>query len=35
MVLMHYVVMPKEKRCLERTFGIEYLDYKSSVRRQL
>jgi protein-S-isoprenylcysteine O-methyltransferase Ste14 len=33
--LMHYVVMPREERYLERRFGLRYLDYKSSVRRWL
>jgi protein-S-isoprenylcysteine O-methyltransferase Ste14 len=33
--LVHYVVIPKEERYLARRFGVEYLDYKSSVRRWL
>ena len=33
MALIHYVVIPKEEQYLERRFGAEYLDYKSSVRR--
>jgi protein-S-isoprenylcysteine O-methyltransferase Ste14 len=30
---MHYGVILREERYLERKFGKEYLDYKSSVRR--
>jgi protein-S-isoprenylcysteine O-methyltransferase Ste14 len=33
--LMHFVVIPKEERYLERKFGAEYMDYKASVRRWL
>jgi len=33
--LMHYVVIPREERYLERKFGAQYLDYKASVRRWL
>jgi protein-S-isoprenylcysteine O-methyltransferase Ste14 len=33
--LIHYVVIPKEERYLEQTFGAQYLDYKASVRRWL
>lgn len=33
--LIHYVVIPREEQYLERRFGAEYLDYKSSVRRWL
>jgi protein-S-isoprenylcysteine O-methyltransferase Ste14 len=33
--LMHYVVIPREEQYLERRFGAEYLDYKTSVRRWL
>jgi protein-S-isoprenylcysteine O-methyltransferase Ste14 len=33
--LMHYVVIPKEEQYLERKFGAQYSDYKSSVRRWL
>lgn len=31
--LIHYVVIPREEQYLERKFGVEYLDYKRSVRR--
>jgi protein-S-isoprenylcysteine O-methyltransferase Ste14 len=34
-VLIHYVVIPKEEQYLERKFGAQYLDYKASVRRWL
>jgi protein-S-isoprenylcysteine O-methyltransferase Ste14 len=34
-VLIHYVVIPREERYLERKFGAQYLDYKASVRRWL
>jgi protein-S-isoprenylcysteine O-methyltransferase Ste14 len=34
-VLMHYVVIPREEEYLERRFGARYLDYKASVRRWL
>jgi protein-S-isoprenylcysteine O-methyltransferase Ste14 len=34
-VLMHYVVIPREEQYLERKFGVQYLDYKASVRRWL
>jgi len=30
--LMQYVVIPREERYLERRFGSEYLEYKTSVR---
>jgi protein-S-isoprenylcysteine O-methyltransferase Ste14 len=33
--LIHYVVIPREERYLERKFGTQYLDYKASVRRWL
>ena len=33
LVIMHYGVILREERYLERKFGKEYLDYKSSVRR--
>jgi protein-S-isoprenylcysteine O-methyltransferase Ste14 len=33
--LIHYVVIPREERYLERRFGAQYLDYKASVRRWL
>ncbi len=33
LVVMHYGVILREERYLERKFGKEYLDYKSSVRR--
>ena len=33
--LIHYVVIPREERYLERKFGAQYLDYKASVRRWL
>jgi protein-S-isoprenylcysteine O-methyltransferase Ste14 len=32
-VVMHYGVIAREERYLERKFGAEYLDYKASVRR--
>ena len=35
MALIHFVVIPKEERYLERKFGAQYLDYKASVRRWL
>ena len=31
--LMHYVVIPREERYLERRFGADYLSYKRAVRR--
>jgi protein-S-isoprenylcysteine O-methyltransferase Ste14 len=34
-VLIHYVVIPREEQHLERKFGAQYLDYKASVRRWL
>lgn len=34
-VLVHYVVIPREEQYLERKFGAQYLDYKASVRRWL
>jgi protein-S-isoprenylcysteine O-methyltransferase Ste14 len=33
--LIHSVVIPREEKYLERKFGAQYLDYKSSVRRWL
>src|SRR5262249_42536179 len=33
--LMAFVVIPREERYLERRFGAEYADYKTSVRRWL
>ena len=33
--LIHYVVIAREERYLERRFGAEYLNYKASVRRWL
>ncbi len=33
--VIHYVVIPREEQYLERRFGAEYLDYKTSVRRWL
>ncbi len=33
LVVMHYGVILREERYLERKFGKEYLDYKTSVRR--
>ncbi len=35
LALMHYVVIPREEQYLERKFGAQYLDYKTSVRRWL
>ncbi len=35
LVVMHYGVIAREERYLERKFGQEYLDYKASVRRWL
>jgi len=35
MVLMNYAVIRKEEQYLERRFGSEYVDYKSTVRRWL
>src|SRR5262250_1344112 len=34
-VLIHYVVIPREEQYLERKFGAQYLAYKASVRRWL
>ncbi len=34
-MLIHYVVIPREEQYLQRRFGAEYLDYKTSVRRWL
>jgi len=34
-MLMHYVVIPREEQYLERKFGAQYLGYKASVRRWL
>jgi protein-S-isoprenylcysteine O-methyltransferase Ste14 len=33
--LMHYFVIRREEEYLERRFGVQYLDYKASVRRWL
>lgn len=33
--VMHFVVIPREERYLERRFGAEYLTYKAQVRRWL
>ncbi len=33
LIVMHYGVIAREERYLERKFGAEYLDYKASVRR--
>jgi len=33
--LIHFVVIPREERYLERRFGAQYLNYKASVRRWL
>jgi protein-S-isoprenylcysteine O-methyltransferase Ste14 len=33
--LVHYVVIRREEKYLERRFGDQYLDYKASVRRWL
>ena len=33
--VIHYVVIEREERYLERKFGAQYLDYKASVRRWL
>ncbi|PWT81558.1 MAG: isoprenylcysteine carboxylmethyltransferase family protein [Blastocatellia bacterium] len=33
--LIRYVVIPREEQYLERKFGAQYLDYKTSVRRWL
>jgi protein-S-isoprenylcysteine O-methyltransferase Ste14 len=33
--LMQFVVIPREERYMERKFGMDYLDYKASVRRWL
>jgi protein-S-isoprenylcysteine O-methyltransferase Ste14 len=35
LAVMHYGVILREERYLERKFGREYLDYKASVRRWL
>ena len=32
-VFMNKMVIEKEEAYLERTFGVEYLDYKKKVRR--
>jgi protein-S-isoprenylcysteine O-methyltransferase Ste14 len=34
-MIVHFMVIPKEEQYLERRFGAEYLDYKASVRRWL
>jgi protein-S-isoprenylcysteine O-methyltransferase Ste14 len=34
-MIIHFMVIPKEEGYLERRFGPEYLDYKASVRRWL
>src|SRR5262245_48669210 len=34
-MLIHYVVIPREEGYLERRFGAQYLNYKASVRRWL
>jgi protein-S-isoprenylcysteine O-methyltransferase Ste14 len=34
-VLIRFVVIPREEQYLERKFGAQYLDYKASVRRWL
>jgi protein-S-isoprenylcysteine O-methyltransferase Ste14 len=34
-VLMHWVVIPREEQYLERKFGAQYMDYKASVRQWL
>jgi protein-S-isoprenylcysteine O-methyltransferase Ste14 len=34
-VIVHYVVIPREEQYLEARFGPEYRDYKASVRRWL
>jgi protein-S-isoprenylcysteine O-methyltransferase Ste14 len=31
--IIHYIVIPREERYLERKFRTQYLDYKASVRR--
>jgi protein-S-isoprenylcysteine O-methyltransferase Ste14 len=33
--LIQSVVIPSEEQYLERKFGVQYLDYKASVRRWL
>jgi protein-S-isoprenylcysteine O-methyltransferase Ste14 len=33
--LIHFIVIPREEQYLERRFGAQYLDYKTSVRRWL
>ena len=35
LLIMNFLVIPREERYLERTFGEEYLGYKSTVRRWL
>ncbi len=35
LLIMNFLVIPQEERYLERTFGEEYLGYKSTVRRWL
>ena len=35
LLIMNFLVIPREERYLERSFGEEYLGYKSTVRRWL
>ena len=35
LVLMHFIVIPREEQYLARRFGAEYVDYKAAVRRWL
>lgn len=35
LLIMNFLVIPREERYLERTFGEEYLGYKTTVRRWL
>ena len=32
-LLMHFIVIPREERYMEARFGADYLSYKASVRR--